>query len=115
MIEQHPREEVDVEDVSDQGGRPWSVFSSHGLVLLYLASHPDHTLRAISDALGFTERQIARLVKDLVASGMVQVSRRGRRHTYAIRPDTALRHPTVRHVTVGRLLAATRADGAGVR
>ena len=90
--------------IAAQPERGWTIFSSHGLVLVYLAGHPDSTLRAVSDALGFTERQIARLVKDLVASGMVQVSRQGRRHTYSVRRDASLRHPTVSHVTVGRLL-----------
>ena len=90
--------------------RSWSVFSSPGLVLLYLARYPDSTMRAVSDALGLTERQIARIVKDLVAGGMVQVNRHGRRLTYSMRDGALLRHPSVRHVTVGRLLAAVGAS-----
>lgn len=104
-----------VENVTARPERSWSVFSSHGLVLLYLAGHPESTLRVVSDALGFTERQIARIVKDLVAAGMVAVDRHGRRHTYVVRADAALRHPSVRHVTVGRVLAAMRSNGGAGR
>jgi predicted DNA-binding transcriptional regulator YafY len=96
-------------DPITQRGRPWSVFSSHGLVLLYVTEHPESTVRAASDALGLTERQITRIIKDLAGVGMVQVNRHGRRHTYAVQVDMALRHPSVRHVTVGQLLVAVRA------
>ena len=98
-----------MDSVTAGEARSWTVFSSHGLVLLYLAGHPDSTLRLVSDALGFTERQISRIVKDLVSADMVEVARHGRRQTYTVRADAALRHPSVRHVTVGRILVAMRA------
>ena len=90
----------------DGNGRDWTVFSSHGLVLFYLAANPDATIRAASDALGVTERHVARIVKDLATAGMVAVERRGRRNTYALNPDARLRHPTPAHVPLSRIVAA---------
>ena len=87
-------------------GRDWTVFSSHGLVLFYLAAHPDATQRAIAGALGITERQVGRVVRDLAAAGMVRARRRGRSNTYAVDPGARLRHPTLAHAPLGPLIAA---------
>ena len=93
----------------DGGGgaeRAGGVFSSHGLTLLYLAANPDATLRAAAAALGLTERRVAGIVKDLAAAGLVAVERRGRRNHYAVAPEARLRHPTLAHVPLGRIVAA---------
>ena len=37
---------------------------------------------------------------------MVAVERRGRRNTYALNPDARLRHPTLKHVPLSRIVAA---------
>jgi DNA-binding transcriptional ArsR family regulator len=84
----------------------WTVFSSHGLVLLCLAATPGATLRRVSDALGITERQVARIVGDLREAGMVTVRREGRRNAYAVDRRARLRHPTLADVPLGRLLDA---------
>ncbi len=41
----------------------WSLFSSHGLVLVHAAANPAVTQRELSDTLGLTERQVGRIVK----------------------------------------------------
>ena len=91
------------------GGRRWTIFSSHGHVLFYLAAKPDATLRATADALGLTERRVASIVRDLAEAGMVRGERRGRRNHYTVDPEARLRHPTLAHVTLGRIIAAVTA------
>ncbi len=91
------------------GGRSWTIFSSHGHVLFYLAANPDATLRATADALGLTERRVTTIVGDLVEAGMVRGERRGRRNHYTVDPEARLRHPTLAHVTLGRIIAAVTA------
>ncbi len=84
----------------------WTVFSNHGMVLFYLAANPSATVRAISDALGITERQVARIVKDLAEAGMISVERRGARNAYTVDPEAHLRHPTLAHVPLRGIIAA---------
>ncbi|MDP9473255.1 MAG: winged helix-turn-helix domain-containing protein [Chloroflexota bacterium] len=86
--------------------RIWTVFSNHGMVLFYVAANPSATLRVISDALGITERQVARIVKDLAEAGMIAVERRGARNAYTVNPEAHLRHPTLAHVPLGPIMAA---------
>jgi DNA-binding MarR family transcriptional regulator len=85
---------------------PWLVFSSHGMVLFYVAANPDATLRATAMALGVTERRVAGIIKDLASAGMVKVERRGRRNHYVLNPEARLRHPTLSHIPLGRIAAA---------
>ena len=84
----------------------WTIFSNHGMVLFYVAANPEATLRSISDALGITERHVARLVKDLEEAGMLRVERRGRHNAYAVDPQARLRHPPLSHVPLGRIVEA---------
>ena len=100
-------------DVKEETGgvvnerRPdWTVFSNHGMVLFYVATNPDATLRQVSDALGITERQVSRIVGHLEAAGMIRVQREGRRNSYAFNPEACLRHPTLAHVPLGPIIAA---------
>ncbi len=86
--------------------RIWTVFSNHGMVLFYVAANPSATLRAISDALGITERQVARIVKDLAEVAMISVERRGARNVYTVNPEAHLRHPTLAHVPLGPIITA---------
>ncbi|HEV2108609.1 MAG TPA: helix-turn-helix domain-containing protein, partial [Thermomicrobiales bacterium] len=79
---------------------------SHGIVLIYLAAHPEATVRATSHAVGITERQVSRIVKDLADAGMLHVVRQGRHNVYSVDPDARLRHPTHSHVPLGRIITA---------
>ncbi len=40
------------------------------------------------------------------AAGMVQVERAGRRNSYTINPQARLRHPTLAHITLDRIVQA---------
>ncbi|HEY8446360.1 MAG TPA: hypothetical protein VIL01_04565 [Thermomicrobiales bacterium] len=87
-------------------GREWTIFSTHGLVLCYLAIHPTATLRDASAALRITERQLSRIITDLVDEGMLRVSKNGRRNYYTVNFSARTRHPLLAHVPLGRFIAA---------
>jgi hypothetical protein len=77
---------------------PWTLVTSHGLVLLYVVTNPDATIRQIAEQLEYTERRIADIVRDLEVAGMVDVTRIGRRNHYKLRREAHFRHPFVSNV-----------------
>ncbi|RMG94581.1 MAG: MarR family transcriptional regulator [Deltaproteobacteria bacterium] len=91
-------------------GAAWHFLSNHGHVLVYVAQHPDARIREIADAVGVTERTVARILAELEAAGIVDRVRVGRRCHYHVRPDAPLRHPLESSHTVGELVTAL-ADG----
>ena len=91
----------------------WTLLSSHGLVLFHVAAHPDHTLRQMSDVLGITERQVARIVKDLAEAGLLRIERRGRRNYYTVNSKSRLWDPALSQIELSRILeAVVPASGA---
>ena len=84
------RESDDVRPVSS-----WTLLTSHGLALLYVAEHPDATIREIAAALALTERRVADLIRDLAAEGFIVVRRKGRRNLYTLNRDARFRHPVI--------------------
>ncbi len=84
--------------------RQWYVLSSHGVVLLYIALHPDSTIRDIAEALFLTRRTIWGIVGDLRKGGMIHVRKEGRRHHYSLNFDARLRHPIFEGHTLISLL-----------
>jgi predicted transcriptional regulator len=83
--------------------RTWYLLSSHGTVFFYVATHPDCTIKEMTEALFLTRRTIWGLVGDLRKAGMVDVRKSGRRHHYSANPDSQVHHPvfggrTVREV-----------------
>ncbi len=95
----------------------WNFLSNHGHVIVYVAQHPDARMREIADAVGITERSVARILAELEAAGIVERVRVGRRCQYHVRPNAPLRHPLESMHTVGELVTALAAgevffDGA---
>lgn len=86
----------------------WSLFASHGLVLGYVANHRDATIREISDALGLTERQISRVLRELEQGGMITVEKTGRRNCYHVNEEAPYNHPSLAHVSIGDLVRVMR-------
>jgi DNA-binding transcriptional ArsR family regulator len=86
----------------------WSLFASHGLVLAFVANNPDATIREISDALGLTERQISRVLRELENGGMITVEKAGRRNCYAVNEDASYNHPSLSHVKIRDLVRVMR-------
>jgi len=83
----------------------WNFFSNYAHVLVCLAENPDARLRDVAERVGITERTALRVVTHLEEAGILTRSKVGRRNSYAIDPDTRLRHPIEAHCTVGDLLA----------
>lgn len=74
---------------------PWTLVTSHGLVLLFVAGSPNATIREIAENLELTERRIADVIRDLERANMITVTREGRRNRYALNRDAHFRHPLV--------------------
>ena len=86
----------------------WTLLSSHGFVLVYLASQPNATVRETADGLGLSERRVASIIHDLEVAGVVRSARIGRRKRYEVEPDAHFRHPTLQHVRLRDVLGFLR-------
>ena len=84
--------------------RTWTFLTNHGHVLIFLARHPDALVRDVAAAVGITERATLGILGDLVAGGYVARQKVGRRNTYEVRSDVALRHPEESDHDVGEIL-----------
>lgn len=69
-----------------EGARPpsWSFLTNYAILLVYIALHPDSTVRTIAADAGITERAALSILRDLDVEGIVQRTRNGRRNTYAV-------------------------------
>jgi hypothetical protein len=86
----------------------WTLVTSHGLVLFYVASHPSVTIREIATEVGLTERRVMEILKDLRDADLLSVVREGRRNSYSLNPDATFRHPHLAHVSVQAFLRLVR-------
>ena len=87
-------------------GEPgWTLLTNHGAALVYVAGHPDATIREISAAIGVQERAAARILRDLRAGGYLIATRVGRRNTYQLQERLPLRHVVGRGHRVMDLLS----------
>lgn len=94
-----------------RGGPSWSLLSSQGRVLFYIAACPDSPVQDIARNLGLTERAIWGVVRDLRSRGMIHLRKRGRRHFYVINLDAPLLHPTIRGLTLRPILGLLATKG----
>jgi DNA-binding IscR family transcriptional regulator len=90
--------------------RPWFLISTHGVVLLHIASNPGATLREMSEAVNLTERRVSQIVQDLAGEGYLTIQRVGRRSAYTINEAASMRHPTLQHVRLGDVLDLLMSD-----
>lgn len=91
----------------------WTFLSTHGLVLLAIASNPHGTQREIARAVGVTEKTVQKVVADLVASGHLRKIREGRRNRYELSADAPFRHSLVAHRAEVQDLIALLVDPDG--
>lgn len=82
----------------------WRTLTNHGLVLVCVAREPGLRLREIAECVGVTERAAQRIVGELCEAGYVSRERTGRRNSYEVHPDVALRDPLVENHNVADLL-----------
>lgn len=65
-------------------GQRWGLFTNHALVMTFVCEHADSTVRAISDAIGITERATLAMLGDLQQAGVIIRHRVGRSNTYSM-------------------------------
>ena len=88
----------------------WTFLSNHSHVLVCLSEDPDARIRDVAERVGITERATQRILSELIAGGYVVKTRDGRRNSYRVVTEQALRHPLEWSHSVGELLqAVTRA------
>lgn len=102
----------------------WRFITNHALVLVYVAMHPESTVREISSGIGLTERAALAILRELDEQGIVDRNREGRRNTYTLnfaalisyrRATTAdLTPPAFVEAVVRKLAVLARADSIGV-
>ena len=86
--------------------KTWTFLTNHAQVLLCLAQDPDIRLRDVAERVGITERATQRILAELVAAGYVTPSRVGRRNTYTVDREHAMRHTAQIGYEIGTLLEA---------
>ena len=84
--------------------RPWTIFSSHGLVLVAVARQGNLTVPELAEKTGLSRSTILKVLKDLRRSRMMQVTRRGRRNTYSFHREATFRHAIARDILIGDFL-----------
>ena len=93
---QAPLRSREIED----DGVDWSLLSSHGKVVLYIALCPESTVQQIARAMGRTERAVARTIAALRRSGIVRARTLNRRKLFSVNMDASLFHPTLTGYTL---------------
>ena len=81
----------------------WSLLSSHGKVVLYLALCPESTIQQIARGLDRTERAVARTVASLRRSGILRARTANRRKLFSVNLDASMFHPTLSGFTLRQL------------
>jgi hypothetical protein len=100
-----PRKQAPIEDAAD-----WSLLSSHGKVVLYLALCPDSSTQQIAAALARTERAVARTLSALRGSGIVRARTLNRRKLFNVDMDATLYHPTLKGYTLRQVFGGLREE-----
>ena len=77
-----------------------ALVTSHGLVLVYVALHPEATIREISREIGLTERRVMEILRDLRDVGQITIERHGRRNVYELTKNASFMHPQLAHVSL---------------
>jgi DNA-binding MarR family transcriptional regulator len=88
------------------GDHEWAFITSHAAVLIEVDRNPNATVRELASAARLTERQIHRVLADLVEAEYVIRTRSGRRNAYQLNRDRLMRHPLVAHHQIEQLLSA---------
>ena len=106
---------MNAEDSVEKPVPPWTLLTSHGLVLLFVANHPAATIREIAADLQLTERRIADIIRDLSKAGLLSVQREGRRNRYALNPEARFRHPIIANLRFSEFVALSRDPSDGLK
>jgi hypothetical protein len=55
-------------------------------------------MRDVATRVGITERTVQLIISDFIQAGFLEVTRVGRRNSYAVSPEHRFRHPLEAHV-----------------
>ena len=86
------------------GDVDWSLLSSQGRVLFYIALCPSCSVQEIAIALGLSQRAVWGIIRDVRRHDMLQVTPDNRRHRYSVKLDAPLLHPTIHDLTLRPVL-----------
>ena len=86
----------------------WSLVTSHGLVLFYIADHASATIREVAAEVGLTERRVLEILKDLRDVDLITIVRTGRRNVYSLKPGAKFRHPHLANLSVTAFLGLVK-------
>jgi DNA-binding Lrp family transcriptional regulator len=78
--------------------------------MLCLARNGDQPLREVALEVGITERAVQRIIADLEEGGYLVRERVGRRNSYSLILDKALRHPIEADHTIGDIVRVFSSD-----
>ncbi len=84
----------------------WALLSSHGAVLVYVGKHPHVPSVEIANAVGLRERNVVRVIDELVDEGYLNKQLVERTNRYEVNTEMVLRRPMMKNVTVGQFLQA---------
>jgi hypothetical protein len=84
--------------------KPWSLFSSHGVVLLSIARYGDLSVPQLMEKTRLSRSTVLNALGDLRRARMIAVTRQGRRNTYNFQRDATFRHAIAKDVPIGDLL-----------
>ena len=88
----------------------WTFLGNHGHVVVQLAKNPDVKLTDLALLVGVTERHARAIVNELREAGYIEVQKVGRRNTYRVIENKALRHTAESDKTLGDLLSIFNAS-----
>jgi DNA-binding MarR family transcriptional regulator len=98
--------------MSSTEAKSWTFLTNHAQVLLCLVETPDIRLRDVAQRVGITERATQRILAELVEAGYVETTRVGRRNTYKVDREHAMRHTAQLGYEIGALLEALTGETA---
>jgi DNA-binding MarR family transcriptional regulator len=82
----------------------WTLLSSHGAVLFYLAHNPSVTIKDAARELALTERRVSDVLADLRNAGLLHVTKTGRRNVYSLVPNAKFRYPFLSEISAHSFL-----------
>ena len=74
-------------------GTSWTFLTNHTHVLVVLSRDARARIRDIAEEVGITQRAVQRILAELVADGVLRITKHGRRNEYRINDRKRLRHP----------------------
>ena len=91
-----------------------NLLSTHGMVLLCISEDPHLRLRDIASKTDMTERTVWNSINDLVASGVIERHKQGRRNTYEVATGLILPTGTGGSLSVQKIIDAMVASSPPV-